>query len=209
MKGGLCAALYAAKAIRDAGVRLRGRLYLQSVVGEEDGGTGTLAAVLRGYRAEGAVVVEPTEMIVAPAHAGALNFRVTVPGLAAHGAVREEGISAIENFFPLYRALLELERERNERAADPLFARYRMPYPICVGTVRGGSWASSVPESLSFEGRYGVAVGEEAGAARAQLEAALARAADADPWLREHPPVLEWWGGQFAPAATPVWTTPS
>ena len=43
MKGGLCCALFAAKAIRDAGVRLRGRLSVASVVGEEDGGTGTLA----------------------------------------------------------------------------------------------------------------------------------------------------------------------
>ena len=49
MKGGLCCALFAAKAIRDAGVRLRGRLSVASVVGEEDGGTGTLATILRGH----------------------------------------------------------------------------------------------------------------------------------------------------------------
>jgi acetylornithine deacetylase len=200
MKGGLCCALFAAQALRDAGVRLKGRLMIESVIGEEDGGVGTLAAVLRGYTADGAVVVEPTELMVAPAQAGALNFRVTVPGLAAHGCMREEGVSAIEKFFPLYQALMDLERVRNQGVQDPLFARYRLPYPICVGTARAGNWASSVPESLTFEGRYGVAVGEEATSARRVFEETIAAAAQADPWLRDHPPQVVWWGGQFEPA---------
>lgn len=204
MKGGLCAALYAARAVRDAGVRLRGRLMVQSVIGEEDGGTGTLAAVLRGYRADGAVVIEPTSLKLVPAHAGAMNFRVTVPGLSAHGAMRSEGVSAVERFVPLFQALLALEAERNARDRHPLFAGRALPYPLSVGIVRAGNWPSSVPEELVFEGRYGVAVGEEMGTARTEFEEALRRAAEADPWLREHPPTLEWWGGQFAPASTPL-----
>ena len=204
MKGGLCCALYAARALRDAGVGLRGRLMVESVIGEEDGGAGTLATVLRGYRADGAVVLEPTELAVAPAQAGALNFRVTVPGQAAHGCLREEGVSAVEKFFPLYQALLDLEQERNRGERDPLYARYERPYSICVGTVQAGNWASTVPERLTFEGRYGVALGEDLVAARRRLEEAVARAARADPWLRDHPPRVEWWGGQFAPASIPA-----
>ncbi|MGD9099313.1 MAG: ArgE/DapE family deacylase [Anaerolineae bacterium] len=204
MKGGLCCALFAAQALRDAGVRLKGRLMVQSVIGEEDGGVGTLAAILRGYRADGAVVVEPTELAVVPAQAGALNFRLTVPGLSAHGCVREEGVSAVEKFIPLYQALVALERERNRQAQDPLFARYELPYPLCVGTVRAGNWASTVPERLTCEGRYGVAVGEDLAAARRALEERVAQAAQADPWLRDHPPQVEWWGGQFAPARIPA-----
>lgn len=204
MKGGLCCALYAAKALRDAGVRLKGRLMIQSVIGEEDGGVGTLAAVLRGYRADGAIVVEPTELIVAPAQAGALNFRVTVPGLAAHGSMRDEGVSAIEKFMPIYQALMTLEQKRNQGIKDPLYAQYDVPYAICVGTVRAGDWASTVPESLTFEGRYGVAVGEDIAAARRTFENAIAHAAEADPWLLDHPPQIEWWGGQFEPAGIPT-----
>ncbi|MEN9936609.1 MAG: hypothetical protein RLZZ387_3188 [Chloroflexota bacterium] len=204
MKGGLTCGIFAAKAIRDAGVRLRGRLMVMPVIGEEDGGCGTLAAVARGYRADGAVVVEPTEMKVSPAQAGAMNFRVTVPGASAHGCVREEGVSAIEKFVPVHAALLSLERERNARARDPLYARYALPYALSIGTLRSGEWASSVPESLVFEGRYGVAYGEDMGAARVELEQAVARAVEADPWLRSNPPVVEWWGGQFAPARTAV-----
>ncbi|NNJ08995.1 ArgE/DapE family deacylase [Chloroflexales bacterium ZM16-3] len=204
MKGGLCCAIFAAKAIRDAGVSLRGDLKIQSVVGEEDGGLGTLASILRGHTADAAVVVEPTQLRVAPAQAGAHNFRLTVYGLAAHGCVREEGVSAIELYYQLQQAILELERTRNARDSGPLFARYTLPNAICIGTVRAGDWPSSVAESLVAEGRYGIAIGEDPMAARRELEQAVAQAVEADPWLRAHPPVLEWWGGTFDPAATPT-----
>jgi acetylornithine deacetylase len=129
---------------------------------------------------------------------------VTVSGQAAHGCIREEGVSAIETFLPLYRSLIAFERERNQASHDPLFARYQLPYPICIGTVQGGNWASTVPESLSFEGRFGVAVDEDVTIARSAFEDRVAQAARADPWLRDHPPQVEWWGGQFAPASIPV-----
>ena len=223
MKGGLCCALFAAKAVRDAGVRLRGRLSVASVVGEEDGGTGTLATLLRGHTADGAVVVEPTRLHVVPAQAGSLMFRLVVHGLSAHGCVREEGVSAVEKFVPLLAALRRLEAERcdvpggsglGERPSgdpgaaiagdphSPLFAGYRLPWPIEVGTVRAGDWASSVPDTLIAEGRYGVAVGEDVAAARRAFEQAIARAAADDPWLTAHPPEVEWWGGRFDPAVT-------
>jgi acetylornithine deacetylase len=204
MKGGLCCALFAAKALRDAGIRLKGRLMVESVIGEEDGGVGTLATILRGYRADGAIVCEPTQLTVAPAQAGAFNFRVTIPGKAAHGCVREEGVSPIEKFFPIHEALMDLERQRNQQATDPLYDGYELPFALCIGNVRAGTWASSVAENLVFEGRYGIAPGEDEAAARHAFERTVAEAAQGDPWLREHPPVVEWWGGQFYPARTPV-----
>ena len=204
MKGAVVAAAHALRAVREAGPALRGTVHLTSVVGEEDGGLGTLATILRGYRADGAIVLEPTELAVAPAQAGALNFRIRVPGEAAHGALREEGVSALENLFPVYAAIQSLEAERNRRlGGDPLFARYRTPFAICVGTVRGGDWASSVPDHVTVEGRLGVAPGESPDEARSELRAALERAAAGHPWLRDHPPELTWWGGCFLPARTP------
>jgi len=171
---------------------------------------GTLATVLRGHTGDGAIVVEPTGLCIAPAQAGALNFRLTVPGAAAHGCVREEGVSAIELFIPLYRALMDLEARRNaearrrDDALSRLYARYTTPYALSIGVVRAGEWASTVAETLVAEGRYGVAVGENLAEARRMLEETVAHAAQADPWLREHLPHLEWWGGQFAPASTPL-----
>ncbi len=75
-----------------------------------------------------------------------------------------------------------------------------LPYPISVGILQAGDWASTVPETLIAEGRYGVMVGESVDAARAVLADAIARAAAEDDWLRDHPPTLEWWGGQFTSA---------
>ncbi|RPI86484.1 MAG: ArgE/DapE family deacylase [Chloroflexi bacterium] len=204
MKGGLSCALHAVKAIRDAGVQLKGRLLVESVVGEEDGGTGALAAVLRGYHADGAVLIEPTELAIAPVQAGALSFKVSIPGLSAHGCVREEGVSAVDGFLPVYQALQELELKRNRSAPDPLYARYRLPYALCIGMLHAGEWSSSVIDHLSFQGRYGVIPGEDLDDARRQFETEVARAAASDSWLRDHPPVVEWWGGQFAPARIPV-----
>jgi acetylornithine deacetylase len=203
-KGGVVCALHAARAIARAGIQLDGRLLVASVVGEEDGGTGTLGTILAGHTADAAVVVEPTSLALVPAQAGALNFRVTVDGSAAHGCVRNEGVSAIEKFEILHAALIRLEAERNARVTDPLFARYALPIPLSIGTLHAGEWPSSVPERLVFEGRYGVAVGEDPDDARAELEEALAAAAKADPWLLEHPPRSEWWGGQFDSASTPL-----
>ena len=203
MKGGLACALHAAQAVQEAGVALNGRLLIESVVGEEDGGLGTLAAVLRGYRADGAILIEPTRLAVAPAQAGALNFSVTVPGLSAHGCVRDEGVSAIEKFVPIHQALLKLEEERNRRI-PPLYAHCVLPFALSIGQLQAGNWASSVPEQLVFRGRYGLPPGEDPAAARWQFEEAVAHACYGDHWLRAHPPVVEWWGGQIVPAEIPL-----
>jgi len=204
MKGGLCCGLFAIKAIMDAGIQLKGRVHIQSVIGEEDGGAGTLAAVLHGPKADAAIIMEPTELMIAPAQAGAYNFRVTIPGKAAHGAMRFEGVDPLEKFLLVYQAILDLEKARNADAAHPLFASYPVPYPICVGTIRGGVWASTVAETLTFEGRYGVKIGEDPAAAKKELEDWIETAVQTDPWLREHPPVIEWWGAQFDPAEISV-----
>ena len=203
MKAGLLAGVFAVKAIADAGVELGGAVDVWSVVGEEDGALGTLATLLRGHRGDAAVIMEPTELTVAPAQAGALGFRVTVPGRAAHGCARREGVSAIEKFTDIHAALLDLEARRNARVTDELFADYELPIALSVGQIRGGDWASTVPESLEFTGRYGVAVGETADAAIAEFEAAVAEVASSDAWLSEHRPVVAWDGGQFDPVLTP------
>lgn len=202
MKGALCCALSAVRAIRDAGIRLRGRVQLQSVVGEEDGGTGTLATLLRGHTGDGAVVMEPTGLMLAPSHAGALNFRLTIPGRAAHGALRYEGIDPFEKYLLLHQAMRAFEVRRGEATDDPLFDDYAIPFPLSVGRIRSGTWASNVPESLTVEGRLGFGAGEEASEVRGAFEKAIAEAASCDPWLADHPPNVTWWGAQFDPAAT-------
>lgn len=204
MKGGLVSALGALKAIRDSGARVAGPVLFQSVVGEEDGGAGTLAAVLRGHTGDGAVVMEPTGLAVVPAHAGSLSFRIRIKGRGAHGALRRTGVNAVDKLEAVLDALRVLEERRNADVADPVFQKLELPFPISVGTVRAGTWASTVPDSLVCEGRYGVKPRECLEEARRQFEDAVRQGAADDPWLAAHPPLVEWWGGVFRPASTPV-----
>ncbi len=198
MKGGLACQLMAITVLREAGVRLRGSVQLQSVIGEEDGGLGTFATLARGYSGDVAVVCEPTSLGLVPACAGALTFRLTVPGLSAHGSIRDEGVDAVDKYLLVHQALRALEQRRN-RDVHPLMQGYVLPYPLPVGTVRAGDWASSVPDLLVAEGRLGVALGEEVAAARQELEDCLADLCAGDPWLAAHPVQIDWYGGQFAP----------
>lgn len=203
MKGGLIAALYAIKAIKDAGVPLGGTLLIQSVIGEEDGGLGTFATLLRGHRGDAAIVCEPTGLDLVPANAGALTFAVRVPGKSAHACVRLEGVSAVEKYLDIHRALIELERERNSNVTHPLLGKLNLPYPLSIGRIQGGNWSSSVPEELIFEGRIGVAMGENAQHVREQFERTLHTLVEADPWLKDHPLEISWTGGQFESGEIP------
>jgi acetylornithine deacetylase len=197
MKAGAAANLAVARAVHASGVILERPIALHSVVSEEDGGLGAFATMLRGHRGDAAVLTEPTSGRLVVANAGALTFELRIAGRAAHGSMRLEGHSAIEAYLPVHRALLELERERNSDP-DPLFTTTRLPYPISVGTLRSGDWASSVPDLLVAEGRLGVRLDESPADARAALESALALLAVGDPWLRDHPVEVSWPGGQFA-----------
>lgn len=197
MKAGAAANLAVARALVTSGVTLERPFALHSVISEEDGGLGAFATMLRGHRGEAAVITEPTSGNLVVANAGALTFELRIPGLATHGSSRLAGYSALDAFLPVYAALLELERERNAHP-DPLFDGNPLPYPVSIGTLRAGDWASSVPDLLVAHGRLGVLLDETPAAARAALERAVADVCAVDPWLRDHPVHVTWPGGQFA-----------
>jgi len=200
MKGGLVTHLIALDALSDLGLTLRGDVTVAATVGEENGGLGALSTVLRGYRADAALITEPTRLALVPAQGGSLVFRLKVQGRSAHAAARDEGVSALEKFVPIFEDLQELERERNAVLSHPLYDGLKNKVPINVGIVRAGNWASTVPESLVAEGRVGLIPGEEVAPFKDLVAERIGAVAGRDPWLREHPPELEWFGGQFAPA---------
>jgi acetylornithine deacetylase len=202
MKGGLAAAAIAIRAAMKLGIEPRRPILLESVVGEETGGLGTLVAIARGYRADAAVITEPTSLELCPVQAGALSFRLHLRGKSAHGAMRREGVSAVEKFWPLFRALEELERERHRGFRHPLYPEGTLVAPVSVGRVEAGNWPSTVPEELRAEGRFGIFPGEDCAPAREAFERAIRRIADGDPWLSEHPVSVEWFEGQFEPGET-------
>ncbi|MHB8867814.1 MAG: peptidase [Thermoleophilia bacterium] len=199
MKGGNVSLLLAVAALKSLGTRLRGDVIVESVVDEESGGAGTLAAVRRGYRADAALVPEPTGMRIFPKQQGSLWFRLTVTGRAAHGGTRYEGVSAIEKAVPVLAALARLESDRNAPIDDPLYAGTPIPVPVNVGSIKGGDWPSMVPDRVTLEGRLGIIPGETVEAAQAEMTAALAALAEADPWFADHPVGLEWFGARWLP----------
>lgn len=201
MKAGLVAAWQAMKTLRDSGVRLRGDVILAAVSAEEDGGMGTFSLLSQGVRADACIIPEPTDLDIVPANGGALTFRLVIRGSATHASRRSEGVSAIEKFTLALAALGQLETDRN-REVDPLMQRWSIAYPLSIGTVHAGDWASTVPDLCVAEGRLGVALDESPSQARAALESAVHRLGEVDPWLREHPIEVQWWGGQFAPGRT-------
>lgn len=202
MKAGLSAAIFAIQAIRNLGVPLAGPVFLESVIGEESGGVGTLTTLVKGWRADAAIITEPTRLRSCPVHSGALSFRITITGRAIHASMKRFGVSAVEKFNHIFQAINELDRTRHLQYENKIFEFADNIAPISVGTVVAGDWLSTVPETVVAEGRFGVFPGETVAAARAALGATLATVSGADPWLRKHHPTLEWIEGQFEPGQT-------
>jgi acetylornithine deacetylase len=195
MKGGLVAVLHAAGAVaRVAGRDAPYEIVVQGVASEEDGGLGTFAALERDDRFDAALIPEPTAFGIAAAQAGALTFTGVIPGVPAHAAVRLEGVSAIDRYMEVHRALHEHERRVNATPGHPLLADLELPYPLLVGRIQAGRWSSQVPDLLTFEGRVGVRVDETVEDARRAFEHAVhAACPDA---------AITWSGGQFGPGVT-------
>ena len=202
MKAGMVAAVAAAAALKRAGVSLRRPLAVHCVTGEEDGGVGAYSTLRRGHLASCCVIAEPTSGALISANAGSLTFRLEVPGLAAHGSARTQGVSAVEKFELVHRALRDLEATRNQQPPQ-LFEHLDLAWPLSVGVVRVGDWASTVPDRLVAEGRYGVRIDETVADAITAFEAAVDAVAAADPWLCDHPVIVTWPGGMFAPGTLP------
>ncbi len=201
MKGGNLSSLLAVSVLQKLGVKLKGDVIFQSVVEEESGGAGTLATILRGYKADAALIPEPTNMKIFPKQQGSMWFRLTVKGRSAHGGTRYEGVSAIEKSLAVVQAIGRLEKERNDRLDDPLYEKLPIPIPINIGVIEGGKWPSSVADLVKLEGRMGVAPGEQMEDAKAEMAAALKALAEVDPWFAEAPVELEWYGARWVPGA--------
>jgi acetylornithine deacetylase len=202
MKAGVISSLAALAAVGRAGVRLVRPVALHGVIGEEDGGLGAWATLRRGHLGDLCVIPEPTDAAVVTANAGALTFRLEVEGHAAHAAMRDRGVSAVELFAVVHAGLQEFEAER-QKDADPRFGDAPYPYGLSIGRVRAGDWASSVPDHLVAEGRYGVRLGEPVPVAQAAFEARVGEICAGHPWLAGHPVRITWTGGAFASGQLP------
>lgn len=206
MKSGLAACVAAAvdlkEVVESGDLELDGRLVVESVAGEEEGGIGAAAAALDNpypFERDAALVAEPTELTAVIATEGSVMKRLHLTGRTAHAASRWRGVDVLPKFEKIRAAFFDLEAERTEQVTHPLYD-YPVPWPICVGRVEAGSWASSVAGTLTAEWRLGVAPGESVAEVEQQYEDRLAEVVAEDEWLSAHPPTFERFSIQFEPA---------
>lgn len=195
MKAGTIAALYAIDALHAAGLDLTGRLHFQSVIEEESTGVGALSTLQRGYRADCALLPEPTGNRLNGICLGVLWFRLKVRGVPAHVAFASEGSNAIKAMYHLINAVEGLEAEWNRRAeSDVHYAKVKHPLNFNPGIIKGGEWASSVPAWCDLDCRFAILPGWDLDACRAEIEECIAKASRSHSFLANSPAKVEWSG---------------
>lgn len=95
MKAGDAACFWAVRSLLDAGIRLRGDLVLGFVVGELQGGIGTLALLQSGLRTDCFINAEPTDLAGLTLHAGAFDFTIELTGRTRHVSKRDAAVDVI------------------------------------------------------------------------------------------------------------------
>jgi acetylornithine deacetylase/succinyl-diaminopimelate desuccinylase family protein len=178
MKGGVAAMIAAAGAIAEKGLAA-GRLVVAAVVDEEHSSIGA-DALVKNWRADGAVVTEPTDLAIAVGHKGFAWVSVEVMGKAAHGSRPAEGQDAI---LRLGRVLTRLEALDTAIQARP-------PHPL-MGTgslhasfIEGGRELSSYPDRASLQMERRTLPGEPESTALNEVRDILSTLAREDPTFR-------------------------
>jgi acetylornithine deacetylase len=193
MKAGVAAMTYALHAVERAGFGLRAPVTLEAVIEEECCGNGALACLEAGYDAEAVLIPEPFGPTLYTAQLGVLWFKVALRGVPSHVLSAQAGTNAIEKSWPVIAALRRLEADMN---AEPHPAPYRdlqHPLNLNIGIFHGGDWPSTVPAAAEFHGRLAFFPGTSYAEACRRIEAAVAEAAQADPWLAANPPRVEFY----------------
>jgi len=149
MKGGVAAMIDAARVIAREGLAA-GRLIVAAVVDEEYESLGADALVTR-WRADGAVVTEPTDLQIAIGHKGFAWFEVETKGKAAHGSRPRDGRDAILRMGRVLHALEALDKDLQQRPPHALMGTASLHASL----IDGGRELSSYPDRcvLTYERR--------------------------------------------------------
>ena len=218
-KAALVAAAMAMVAMRRSGIRLAGDVILESCVGEEVGEhqLGTDALISAGYRADGAIVTEPTcpvsrdpfrpptSLLVAPVTAGLLWMTLEVVGKRGHNNLRPElvraggvgeaaGVNAIEKGAYLLGQLQLLEQLWGQRYLHPLFKPGH--FTLHPGVISGGPHGALVPFFISEFCRIEYSIlyppDVDVEAIKGEIEEFVRQSCGLDPWLARHPATITW-----------------
>jgi acetylornithine deacetylase len=141
---------------------MAGDVSLELIPGEEDCvGLGTLTALVRGYRPDGLIVLEPTNNVACSSSRGGLRFEITCRGRAVHGTVKWLGDDAIRRQRRVLAVLDEIEQAWNDRGADERFSGYPLARPITVDSIHGGKWQGMVCDECTCAGYLELLPGDD------------------------------------------------
>jgi acetylornithine deacetylase len=208
MKGGIAAMVFAVEVLSALGVSLDGDLLVATNTDEESSGAGGTALVEHGLRADAGIVTEPTGFQTWIACRGSDYGVVTVPGRPGHAEVRQPdwhlggAVNAIDKAMVVVEAIGSL---RDAWASRPGFSHPHLSPPSLLPTLaRAGEWAVTYPASceLTIAVMYLPLQADASGwgsEVRREVEQWIATETAKDDWLREHPPVIEWWPNAVMP----------
>lgn len=179
MKGGVAAMVGAARAIAEGGGLPSGRLIIACVVDEEHGSIGADALVTE-WRADAAVVTEPTDLAIGVAHKGFEWVEIETAGRAAHGSRPREGCDAIVRMGRVLNGLEDLDRALQAGSAHPLLGTASLHASL----IQGGRELSSYPDRCVLQLERRTLPGERTSIAGTEVEQLLHRLRAEDPSLR-------------------------
>jgi acetylornithine deacetylase len=189
MKGGVAAMIDAARMVAQDGLPA-GRLIVAAVVDEEYASLGADALVTR-WRADAAVVTEPTDLQIAIGHKGFAWFEVETRGRAAHGSRPRDGRDAILRMGRVLHELEQLDRRLQAAPPHPLMGTASLHASL----IAGGRELSSYPDRCSLKMERRTVTGETEAAVAREIEEILARLRGAD--------------AEFEASLTPLFARPS
>ena len=147
-KGPMAAALHALRPpVLDALASRGIRVVFVGAMGEEKGNIGAERLVERGFRADMALILEPTDLAIVHAHKGALWFEVEVRGRAGHGSDPARGVSAIAAMTEIIRFLGSETDEAAARTSNPVLGKPTLN----IGSIHGGASVNIVPDRCVIE----------------------------------------------------------
>ena len=201
MKAGDAASYCAVKTLLDAGVKLKGDVILTYVVGELQGGVGTVAAIRNGIRADYFVNSEPTDLQAVTMHACAFSFVIELVGNTRHLSKREQAVDAIMAACDL---IPRLNAMTFSGAPSP---EHESINRVHVGVVHGAlgkelhEWrAPQVSDYCKLKGSGRYAPGQTEGGALADMQRELAALEQRFPGLKASIRIEKKEGHQSMPA---------
>ncbi|MBT3372706.1 MAG: ArgE/DapE family deacylase [Rhodospirillaceae bacterium] len=195
MKAGLISCLFAYDALATAGYQPTGNVFIQSVIEEECTGNGALACLARGYRADAAIIPEPSGDSLTSAQTGTIWQQITVKGHPVHASRATEGFNAIKAAYVLIQALEVLEAKWNgEKEQHKYHCSHKHPINFNIGKIAGGDWPASVPAWCTFDLRAAIYPDDDIQARARELEDCIQAAAAQDRHMSNRPPEIDYQG---------------